>query len=169
MNPTHIHLLLNHVSIMAAIFSVLLFIVGFRLKNSSVINVALGGFLLSALAAIPVFLTGESAEESVEELAGVLKSNIESHEDAAKIALWLIEITGIAALAGLFLKKVKFVSSASFGIVMMLFSLCSTVSIVYAGYLGGKIRHTELSVSSVTQGTNENEKGESAEEEEDKD
>lgn len=164
MNPTHIHLMLNHVSILAALFSVLIYITGTIKKNYSIKNIALTGFVLAAIAAIPVFLTGEPAEESVEHLPGVLESIIDSHEDAAEIALWLIEITGVVALAGLFSQKLKFVTTTTFSILMVVLSLTSSVSISYAGYLGGKIRHTELSSATTGNGI---ESGQENEEDED--
>lgn len=165
MNLTHIHLLLNHVSILAALFSVLIYIAGIIKKNDPIKNTALIGFVLAAIVAIPVFLTGEPAEESVEHLPGVLESAIESHEEAAEIALWLIEITGIVALAGLFSKKIKFVATTGFSLLMVTFSLVSSVSISYTGYLGGKIRHTEISSTTIGNDTNEGGQGEAEEEE----
>ena len=169
MNTTHIHLLLNHVSILAALFSVFIYITGTIRKNNSIKNTALIGFVLAAITAIPVFLTGEPAEESVEHLPGVLESVIDSHEDAAEIALWLIEITGVFALAGLFSQKIKFVTTATFSLLMVVLSLVSSVSISYAGYLGGKIRHSELSSTTIGNGTNEDGQGEAGEKGEDED
>lgn len=147
MNPVHIHLLLNHVSIMAAIFSVLVFAYGFFRKNSSVINVSLAGFVLAALAAIPVFLSGEPAEDAVEHLPGVVEATIEQHEEAAEIALWMIELSGIAALAGLVMRANRFFTGKVFYGLMFILSLISAGSISYTGYLGGKIRHTEIAAS----------------------
>lgn len=165
MNGTHIHLLLNHVSILAALFSVFIYLAGIFKNNVSIKNTALIGFVLAAISAIPVFLTGETAEESVEHLPGVLESAIESHEEAAEIALWLIEITGVVALAGLFSQKIKFVTNSAFSVLMVVLSLVSSVSISYTGYLGGKIRHTEVSSSTIANGTNEAGQGEADEDE----
>lgn len=150
MNATHIHLMLNHVAILAAIFSILIFIYGFIRKNETVKNIALSGYVLAALAAIPVFLTGEPAEESVENIPGVLESVIEQHEEAAELAIWLIEITGIAALGALLMRKMKFFSGTGFATLMLFVSLASAGTISYTGYLGGKIRHTELNAGTTT-------------------
>lgn len=147
MNPVHIHLLLNHVAILAALFSILIFIYGFIRKNETVKNIALTGYVLAALAAIPVFITGEPAEEAVENIPGVLESIIEQHEEAAELAIWLIEITGLLALGGLLLRKFKFFSSTAFAAVLLLISMISAGTISYTGYLGGKIRHTELNTN----------------------
>ena len=50
---------------------------------------------------------------------------------------------------------------------MVVLSLCSSVSISYAGYLGGKIRHTELSSTTISKGANEGGQGEGGEKDED--
>lgn len=151
MNGVHLHLLLNHVSIMAAIFSVLVFAFGFLRKNSSIINVGLAGFVVAALAAIPVFLTGEPAEEAVENIPGVLESMIEQHEEAAELALWIIEVAGVLAFSGLVMRANKFFTGTMFYGTMLVLSIASAASISYTGYLGGQIRHTELGASTGNQ------------------
>lgn len=151
MNSTHIHLLLNHVSIMAAIFSVLVFAYGFLRKLPSVINVGLAGFVVAALTAIPVFLTGEPAEESVENIPGILEAVIEQHEEAAELALWIIQIAGVFAFSGLVMRANTFFKSPTFYGLMLVISIASASTIAYTGYLGGQIRHTELGVNSSQQ------------------
>lgn len=151
MSQTHIHLLLNHVAIMAALFSAILFLFGAIRKNETIKNVALIGFVLAAVAAIPVFLTGEPAEESVEKLPGVLESVIEAHEEAAEFAIWMIGIAGLAALGSLLLKNVSFFKTTVFAGIMVVISLVSASAISYTGYLGGQIRHTEISGNATIQ------------------
>lgn len=129
---------------MAAIFSVFVLAYGFIKSNNVVINIALTGLVLAAVTAIPVFLTGEPAEESVEHLPGILESAIEEHEEAAEIAFWLMQITGIVSLAGVFLRKSGFMKGFVFNTVILLLPIAAAGSIAYTGYLGGKIRHTEI-------------------------
>lgn len=168
MSQTHIHLLLNHVAIMAALFSAVLFLFGALRKNETIKNVALVGFVLAAISVIPVYLTGEPAEESVEHLPGVIESVIESHEEAAEFSLWMIEIAGLAALGSLLLKKVSFFRTTVFAGVMVVISLVSASAIAYTGYLGGQIRHTEISGNAPVQnGQQGTEQGEAGEEDDD--
>lgn len=160
MSQTHIHLLLNHVAIMAALFSAILFLFGVIRKNETIRNVALFGFVLAAISVIPVYLTGEPAEESVEKLPGVLESVIETHEDAAGFSIWMVEIAGIAALGSLLLKKVSFFRTTIVAGIMVVISLVSASAISYTGYLGGQIRHTEISGNAAVQnGQQETEQG----------
>ncbi len=108
---------------------------------------SLTGFVFAALVAIPVFFTGEPAEQSVEGIAGISELTIENHEEAAELTIWLIELTGIAALAGLIIKSKELLSSGIYIALMILFASVSAISISYTGYLGGQIRHTELNAS----------------------
>lgn len=151
MSSVHVHLVLNHVSIMAAVFSLFVFAYGFIRKNVSVINVALTGFVVAALAAIPVFLTGESAEEVVEPLPGILESSIEQHEEIASVALWLVVATGVVALAGLVLARKAFFRSNVFYVLLLVIALCGAGTMAYTGYVGGQIRHPEVTTAGGTQ------------------
>ena len=153
MNATHLHLMLNHVAIMAAIFSALVFGFGWLRKNTSIIHVGLVGFVVAALTAIPVFLTGEPAEESVEHIPGIVETVIEQHEESAELALWIIEVAGVLAFTGLAMRANKFFSSSVFYGVLLVVSVASAASIAYTGYLGGQIRHTELGIASSANGT----------------
>lgn len=144
MSPVHLHLLLNHVAIMAALFSVPLFLFGLIRKNETIQNVSYAGFVLAAIAAIPVFLTGEPAEDAVEKLPGVLESIIEQHETMAEIAIWLVVVTGIIALGALLRSKIHFFRSRVIVLAMVVASIASASVISYTGYLGGQIRHTEI-------------------------
>ncbi|MCX6291006.1 MAG: hypothetical protein NT126_04515 [Bacteroidetes bacterium] len=159
MNSTYIHLVLNHVAVLGAVFSFLLFIAGIMKRNETISTIAFAGFVISALAAIPVFLTGEPAEDSVKNLVGVFKPGIEEHEEAAEVSLWLIEILGIISLTALLFRKRKIFSSIMFVGIFALLSSVATGAISYTGYLGGKIRHTEIAGTSTATGTDNGEQG----------
>lgn len=161
MSEVEIHLMLNHVAIMAAIFSVVVFGAGFFRKNATMMNVALVGFVVAALFAIPVFNTGEGAEEAVEHLPGVVESVIEQHEEAAETAIWFVEILGVAALGGIIMRKRAFFQGNAFRTIIMALSIGAAGLIGYTGHLGGKIRHTEsvsggINASSEQGGGNDN-------------
>lgn len=144
MNQAHLHLLLNHLPILGALFGLLILAGGFFLKNDAVKRTALGMFVLSAILAIPAYLTGEGAEEIVESLPGVTENLIEAHEDMANIFLWMVGALGLIALATLY-TDLKSKKAAS-----MLYALTFAAAIgtmVFAqrvGASGGEIRHTEI-------------------------
>jgi hypothetical protein len=97
-----------------------------------------------ALAAIPVFLTGEPAEEAVEKLPGVSESFLELHEEAAEIAIWLMGITGLVSLVALVMQKKQSAKANAAFILACILSAFAFASMAQTGYYGGKIRHTEI-------------------------
>ena len=70
MNWAHIHLLSNHIPVLGALFGLLLLAWGTLRRNEAIQRAALATFVVAALFAIPVFLTGEPSEKAVEHLAG---------------------------------------------------------------------------------------------------
>jgi hypothetical protein len=149
MNYAHIHLILNHIPALAMMFGLLILIYGFLRKSTEVKQTALGIFVLAALMTIPVYLTGEPAEEIVENLAGVSEAFIESHEDSALYALVLMQFAGTLALLNLIFFRRKFATKLL--IITMLSSFFAVGSILWTANLGGKIRHPEIRGNSANQ------------------
>lgn len=144
MNQTHIHLLLNHFPIIGTLIGSCLLLWGIIKKNTQLKFIS--AFLLACMAifAVPVFFTGEPAEESVEHITGISEQAIELHEEAAETAIWLMGITGIAALAAMFMAYKKLKQAGSFFIAVFILSALCFASMARTGYLGGQIRHTEI-------------------------
>ncbi len=169
MNQTHIHLLLNHFPIIGTLIGSCLLLWGIVKKNDHTKSIAAVLLAVMALIAIPVFLTGEPAEESVEDITGVSEKMISLHEEAAEIAIWLMGITGIVSLAALALawKKNK-QAKIFFGIAFAISAVCFA-AMARTGYLGGQIRHTEISnpANTDTQVDNKQEKEESGDKDDD--
>ena len=101
MNSAHWHLLLNHFPILGTYFSTLLLIVGILLKNQTIKNTALGFFILTALLAIPVLLTGEGAEDILDSIGLKNEYFISQHERLAQIAFWLSVSIGVFSIGAL--------------------------------------------------------------------
>ncbi len=95
MNATHLHLLLNHLPVLGTLFGLGLLLFGIWRKSTELKKTSLGVLVLVALAAVPVYLTGEPAGDAVESLPGVSKPIMEQHEEAAGFAF-----TGSLALGG---------------------------------------------------------------------
>jgi len=144
MNAAHLHLLTNHIPIVGIIIGLLILAAGFIFKNTVVKRTALAVFIFAALLAVPAFLTGEGAEELIEDMAGISHQLIEEHEDKAAVFIWLIEITGILAAATLIL---SFSLKKSMNLLYVIVFCLAAASAVYAfeaGNSGGLIRHSEL-------------------------
>ena len=152
MNATQIHLALTHVPVMLSIIGLVMLILSLFRKNDTLAKTALSILLAAGLLTIPVFFTGEGAEEVVEKLPGVSEAVIEKHEHFAKTTLALVSASGLVALIGL--------AAYAFGrFVTMIKVLALILSVVSAGamaqtaHLGGQIRHSEIRSTALTPGT----------------
>lgn len=144
MNQAHLHLLFNHLPILGTLFGLLILTGGFLVKNNAVKRTSLAMFVLSALCAIPAFLTGEGAEEMVESLPGVTENLVEAHADLADIFLWVVGALGLLSLATFFMDlKAQKMASIFYGITFAV-AVGTMVLAQQVGATGGKIRHTEI-------------------------
>lgn len=150
MNPTYIHLLLNHFPIIGTLIGSGLLLWGVIKNQDNLKKSAAVILVLMALIAVPVFLTGEPAEESVENIQGISEQMMEMHEDAAKIAIILMAVTGAASLIALFMSVRKKAANLVY-IIALVLSLLTFAAMARTGYYGGRIRHTE-----IANGTNTN-------------
>ncbi len=144
MDATHLHLLLNHFPIIGTVLGAGVMAYGYLTSSDQVKKSALWTWFLMALVAIPVFLTGEPAEESIEGIAGVSEGLIEEHEEAATVAIWLMEALGLLSLVTLVLGKTKESLSKPLVLVSTLLGLVVFGAMARTGYLGGQIRHSEI-------------------------
>lgn len=161
MDYTHLHLLLNNFPIIGTLTATLFLLYGLLSKNDGLQKISIGAIIIMAIIAIPVFLTGEPAEESVENISGISEAVIEPHEEAAELAFWVMEITGIIGLISLFISKMNKKLAQVFVIITLVSSFISFGLMARTGYLGGRIRHTEIAgnTTGVANATNEQEKG----------
>ncbi|MCB0593308.1 MAG: hypothetical protein KDD28_04400 [Phaeodactylibacter sp.] len=149
MNQAHVHLLLTHLPIVGSLLGVLALLAGFAFRSEPVKRTALGLFLFAALAAIPTFLTGEGAEEVVENLPGVQENLIGRHEDMASLFIWLISGLGLLSLATLAASfKSNSISKALYPVTLVV-SLATMGVATQVGATGGQIRHTEIGGATV--------------------
>ena len=144
MNEAHLHLMINHIPLVGIGFVTVLLVVSLIMKNSTLINVSLIFVILVALWAIPAYLTGEPAEEIVEDLPGISERMIEEHEEAAETAFIFVEAVGGLALLTLIVRRF----SAKSGMVLTLLTLVGIITggglIAWTANLGGKINHPEI-------------------------
>lgn len=144
MNGAHLHLLLNHVPILGALFALCLVAYGIFFKNGSILKAGLVTAVICALLSIPAFLSGEEAEHTVEKIAGISENTIEHHEEEGEVAFWAMIMAGAVALGALLSSlKTKKVSPALQWI-SLVFLAVTFFLMARAGGSGGKIRHTEI-------------------------
>lgn len=152
MNLAHVHLMLNHIPLIGIGFVVLLLIVAVLRKSNELINVALIFTVLVGLLAIPAYLTGEPAEEMVEEIAGISERMIENHEEQAELAFIFAEITGAIALIALITRRFSVNLGQKLAALTILALFISGGLMAWTANLGGKIHHEEIRSDTGTQG-----------------
>jgi uncharacterized membrane protein len=145
MDLVHIHLLLNHVPVIGLMIGFFILAWGMFRRSGELKDAGLMVLFVTSLVAIPVYLTGEPAEEAVEKLAGVSEQIIELHEDAAMISLVLCIAVGIAAFITLLAKRFLSETPVMLGTILVLvLSAAAGGSIAYTANLGGQVRHSEI-------------------------
>ena len=160
MNQAHFHLFLNHLPIIGTLFGMLILATGFIFKSNPVKRTAMGVFIVVAVSAVPAFLTGEGAEEVVENLPGVSENIIEEHEEMAAVFIWMTGVLGILSLFTLYAD----LKGRSFNrLLYILTAVLCLVTMAIAqqvGTTGGKIRHTEIRSADNANPVDQNEEGE---------
>ncbi|MGE3726169.1 MAG: hypothetical protein AB7I41_11505 [Candidatus Sericytochromatia bacterium] len=144
MDSVQIHLLLNHAPIMGSLLATALLAWGLLRKNEEVVRVSLYILVGSALAALPVYFSGEGAEEAVEHLPGVVENLIEDHEHLAKVAIMIMEGLGLAALGGIFFSFRKVTLPLWYAGLLLTLGLINGGVMAQTAHLGGLIRHSEI-------------------------
>ena len=147
-NWAHVHLIINHFPVVGAVGGVLLFGYAWARKSVELQRVSLGAFVLIALVTIPVFLSGEQAEDVVKRLSGVTETSIGRHEELAELSLVLLEALGALALTGLIWLKRKGTIPSFVLILVLVVSIITAIVVGFAANLGGQIRHTEIRAAS---------------------
>jgi len=142
-NGAHLHILLTHLPVVGSIFAALLLAWMLARGRADGRRVALAGLLVVALASLPAYFSGEPAEDAVEHQPGVEERRIETHEDAAKLALAGALVTGVVALVGLVLFRRREPAMGFLALALAL-NLASVGLFARAANLGGEIRHPEI-------------------------
>ena len=150
MNQAHIHLLITHLPIFGSMLGAFVLAYGLVVKSDQTKIAAYYIFILAAIGAGIAYLTGEAAEETVENIQGISKNLIESHEDFARFALISGLILGVMSIGGIFLTLSKPALTKTVARITLLLSLISFGLVARTGYLGGQIRHTEIYKASQT-------------------
>jgi uncharacterized membrane protein len=144
MSWTHLHLALNHVPVLGTPFLLLLLVVGLVRRSEEIKRVALWGFILLTIVAIPIKFTGDFAAEEVGEEPWMLPPYLEQHETAADQATTGVFLLGIAAVVAVVLgRKARPVPAGSL-IVVLVFALVTTGLMLRTANLGGQLRHAEI-------------------------
>ncbi len=145
MNAAQIHLALTHLPVVTALLAAATLAIGAVARNAATRRFGLALLIVAGLTAIPTQMSGEGAEEVVEDRPGVSEAMIERHEDAAGVALALTVFGGAIAAGTLLAGRLgrQRAAQALFATALAL-SLADTAALAWVAHLGGEIRHDEI-------------------------
>ena len=144
MNSAHIHLLFNHFPILGALFAAGVLFFGVVLNDRKINQVGLVSMVIFTLLTIPAFLSGEGAEEVVEDYQGISHAAIHNHEEIAEIGLWIMVVAGVIALVSFILQYRKEQLHRTLSIIALVAALAAFGVFARVGLTGGEIRHPEI-------------------------
>lgn len=144
MNGAHWHIVLNHFPFIGGLLATLVMIGGYLFKNQSVKITGLILLIITGLVTIPAFVSGEEAEEVLEAIGKDDHDMIHEHEEAAELALWVMEAAAALALVSLVMHMRKLKLANSFTLITLILCLAASGMFMNVNNLGGKIRHTEI-------------------------
>ncbi len=146
MNFMHFHLMMNHLPLIVTVVGLLTLLAALARRSDELLKAALAMFVLSALVAIPTYLTGEQAEVQVQKIAVIAREAVLRHDDAAAWALTANEVLGGLALIGLVVMNRR---PAPRWLIVAIIAVAVLVggAMAYTANLGGKIRHPEVGVT----------------------
>lgn len=164
MNSSQIHLALTHVPVILSLIGLTILIIALIRKNDTLSKTSFFIFLAAGLIALPVYFTGEGAEEIVEDLPGVSEGIIGRHEQFANISFTIILICAAMSLAAILFYK-YLATAKVLKYVVLLFAFASAITMAQTAHLGGQIRHTEIQSALTTgSGDKENNNGNNSQE-----
>jgi hypothetical protein len=145
LSPAHLHLILNHIPVLGTmLFAPLVLVWGLLRRSRDVTQIGLLLAVLLAVTTIPIYLTGEPAEEQVENQPWFDEQRVETHEERAEAGLMAVLVTGVAALVGLWLARGGRPYRRDFSIAVLLGLVVSASLFALAALDGGRIRHDEV-------------------------
>jgi uncharacterized membrane protein len=148
MNQAHWHLMITHLPIFGSILGAMVLIYGIWSSSKQTKMAAYYLLIVSAVGAVIAYITGEGAEDTVEKIQGISKNLISEHEEAGLFALISLIVLGIGSLFSIIITYKEKKYSGKISVVMLVLSLICFSIVARTGYLGGKIRHTEINNTS---------------------
>jgi hypothetical protein len=140
----HLHLMLNHVPVLGTIAAALVLGWGLLRRSTEITRLGLVATVVVALFSIPVYLTGDPAEDRLRDLDPTVDRHlIHDHEEKAEAGFIAVLVTGAAALAALWLAR-RPAAARTLPAIVCAGLVVSFGLFAIAALKGGEIRHSEL-------------------------
>jgi uncharacterized membrane protein len=142
MNASQIHLALTHLPVVLSMTGLIILIISLVKKHLVAEKISLYILVAAGVSSLPVFFSGEGAEEMVENLPGISESLIERHEEIAKYGFFILLATALSAFVALL--SIPHTAIKVTRILTLVLALTSSVVMAQTAHLGGQIRHSEI-------------------------
>jgi hypothetical protein len=145
MNAAHWHLMLNHLPIIGAAFALIIWLYAIWRNHPDIYRLALGLAILTGLATLPVYWSGEQGHEILHGLADFNHEMVETHEIWGTYMLYIMLASAALAIGCLLsLKRSNGLPSLFWKVGMASIFLITTGLGIYTGHLGGMVHHPEM-------------------------
>ena len=88
MNPAHIHILLNHITVVAVVLATLLLIYSLVRKKSQLLDISMILVILVALWTVPAYVTGYPAKEIISANPSLSWKIVEDHQNMSLLCIY---------------------------------------------------------------------------------
>ena len=136
--------MLNHIPIFGSLVLFLLMAHAVFYKKEKQVKIYLWFYVLIALVTIPIFLTGDPAQDSILNIPGISKSRIDLHETFGYISLITFLFLGVSAFTALRFFRTREILPSWFKYTFMIVAFISVLAVSWTGKTGGEIRHSEI-------------------------
>ena len=148
MDPLQLHLLANHLPVVGVLFAAVTLVVGLVSRSEGIRRFGLACLVGVALVAVPVYFSGEPAEERLEKAVALSENLVERHDDAARAALIVLAAAGALAIVVQLRSRRRLLSEAEIALLLVA-AIGGAGTIAWAAHLGGQIRHSEIRAAST--------------------
>jgi hypothetical protein len=143
LSGAHLHLLVNHIPLFAAICALALLAASFLWAPDVLRRAAFVALMVAALGAMAADLSGDPAEDAIRGFPGVKREVIHTHEEMADKSYFVAGAVGILALVALVKWRRVPVPRAP-SIAALVCAAVVSGMMAYTALLGGRVRHTEV-------------------------
>lgn len=139
----HIHLMLNHIPVLATLFGLVLLAVSIWQESEELKKTALYTFFVTAIFSVTTYLTGDPTADAVKGIACVADDAIKRHDNFASYAMSGSVALGILSAAVILRNVGRKVGRGETALVLVA-ALAVTGALAWTAELGGRIHHEEL-------------------------
>jgi hypothetical protein len=150
MTWAHVHLAVNHLPVILVPVSIAMLTAAWAKSSAELRKAGLTWLVVAAVAGGAAYLTGEPAEDVVEDLPAVSKAAIEEHEEAALLAAVATGTAGLIALGALVIGRGPAPAPGWILATTFVVALVAAGLMLWTANLGGRISHPEIRGPSAT-------------------